>query len=117
IQAVKHFNTEIQEAYKRGKADGRIDCPRENVLLFPGVEDDLVHFNTTRVIHKSSINGDELSSAEVEGRQQLRQIWKVLGADVPLFRHSRLHSIAAQIGLRESRRVRGRAYLTLADYE
>ncbi len=116
-QAVMQCDPQIQAAYQQGKTEGRIDCPRENVLMFPGVEDDVVHFNTTRVIRRPSIDGNELSRAEVEGRKQLRQIWQVLKERVPVFRHSRLYSIAPQIGIRESRRIRGRKFLTLEDYQ
>ncbi len=115
-QVVRQQGPQIQAAYQQGKADGRIDCPRENVLIFPGVEDDVVHFNTTRVIRHPSIDGAQLSQAEIEGRRQLREIWQVLREQVPIFRHSRIYSIAPQIGIRESRRIRGRQYLTLEDY-
>jgi hypothetical protein len=115
-QAVMAFSKQIQEAYQQGKAAGRIDCPRENVLMFPGVEDDVVHFNTTRVVQKPSIDGAQLSAAEIEGRRQLRQIWRELREHVPVFRNSSLYSIAPQIGIRESRRINGRQTLTLDDY-
>lgn len=116
-QAVMQFRNEIQEAYHRARADGRTECPRENVLMFPGMEDDVVHFNTTRVIQRSAIDGGELSAAEIEARRQLRQIWKVLRDEVPVFRNSHLYSIAPQIGIRESRRIVGRARITLEDYQ
>lgn len=56
---------EVQAAYKRGQEDGRISCPRENVLAFRGVDEDVVHFNTTRVIQKRAIDGHEFSEAEL----------------------------------------------------
>lgn len=117
FQAIKQFRQQIEDAYQRGKQDGRIECPRENVLLFPSVEDDVIHFNTTRVIRKSAVDGRQLSEAEIEARRQLRQIWKVLADEVPIFRNSRIYSIAPQIGVRESRRIVGRAWLTLEDYQ
>lgn len=106
----------IQEVFAKAKKDGRIECPRENVLMFRSVDKDVVHFNTTRVIHKSSISGQELSEAEIEGRKQLRQIYKVLEAEIPIFKDSRFYSIAPQIGIRESRRIMGRAYVTRDDF-
>lgn len=107
----------IHEVYTRAQAEGRIDCPRENVLMFRGVDDDLVHFNTTRVIAKSSIDGRQLSEAEVQGRRQLRQLVDLLRDEVPVFRHCRIHSIAPQIGIRESRRIVGRNYVTFDDFK
>ena len=117
FRAVRAHMQEIQQVFEQAKADGRIDCPRENVLLFRGVDDDVIHFNTTRVIHKLSIDAEQLSEAEVLGRRQLRQIVACFQREVPLLRHCRIHSIAPQIGVRESRRVLGRAYLTVQDYE
>lgn len=107
----------IQRAYKQAQADGRIDCPRENVLMFRCVEDDVVHFNTTRVIHHASIDGAQLSEAEIIARRQIRQLFDVLRAEVPAFKDARLYSIAPQIGVRESRRITGRAYVTMEDYQ
>lgn len=116
-RAVMQSMDDIQAAYTRAQDDGRIECPRENVLMFRGVGDDVVHFNTTRVIQKSSIVGRELSEAEITARRQLRQILDVLRGDVPIFRHARLHSVAPQIGIRESRRIVGRDFVTLDDFQ
>jgi hypothetical protein len=109
-------NDQMQAAYKKGKADGRIDCPREDLLYFRSVDHDVVHFNSTRVIHRSSIVGTELSDAEVQGRRQMQQIVAVLRAELPLFKHATFHSIAPQIGIRESRRIQARARVTRDDY-
>ncbi|MCK5845605.1 MAG: FAD-dependent oxidoreductase, partial [Victivallales bacterium] len=61
-------------------------------------------------------NGKELSDAELEGRKQLRQYFDFLRSEIPIFEHCRVHSIATQIGIRESRRIRGNAYLTREDF-
>ena len=114
--AVRADMGRVQEVYRKAQADGRIECPREDVLIFRGVDDRVVHFNTTRVIHRAGIRGNELSAAEIEGRRQLRQIVEVLRTEVPIFRNAKVHSIAPQIGVRETRRILGRAYVTLADY-
>ncbi|MAX23335.1 MAG: FAD-dependent oxidoreductase, partial [Phycisphaeraceae bacterium] len=106
----------IQEVYKKAQADGRIECPRENVLMFRGVDRDVVHFNTTRVIKHDATNGDSLSEAEVLARKQIRQIVKVLSEEVPAFKGCQLYSIAPQIGIRESRRIMGRDFVTVQDY-
>ncbi len=117
FQCVRDEMPRIQEAYRSAQEDGRIECLRENVLLFRGVKDGIVHFNTTRVIRRSAIDGRQLSAAEIEARRQLRQIVDVLREDVPLFRRASIYSIAPQIGVRESRRIRGRDYVTLDDYK
>jgi glycine/D-amino acid oxidase-like deaminating enzyme len=116
-RALRQIMPQIQELWKQAQADGRVECPRENVLLFRGVDRGVVHFNTTRVIHRNATQGAELSDAEIQARRQLRQIFALLKSAVPLFAHASIYSIAPQIGVRESRRILGRNYVTAADYE
>ena len=47
----KHFN----ELFDRAKDEGRITCPREDVLWFLTLHPDVVHFNTTRVVGLSPV--------------------------------------------------------------
>ncbi|NQU42986.1 FAD-dependent oxidoreductase, partial [bacterium] len=60
--------------------------------------------------------GQDLSAAEIEARHQMRQIVDLLTSEIPFFRGATLYSIAPQIGVRESRRILGREYVTLDDY-
>lgn len=108
---------EISALYDEAKAKGEIQCPRENVLWFITPEKDVIHFNTTRVIKKSAINGIELSEAEIEARIQLRQYLKFLKKNVSGFENSKIHSIAHHIGVRESRRVVGIDYIGVKTFE
>ena len=107
---------EINRLYDAAKAAGEIDCPRENVLLFLTLEKDVIHFNTTRIIRKSGVNGLDLSDAEIEGRRQLRDYLKFMRTRVPGFEHARIHSIAHHVGIRESRRIIGEHYQTVEDF-
>jgi len=103
---------EVNRLYDEAKSRGEIACPRENVLAFGWLEDDVMHFNTTRVIRRNGVSGEELSAAEIEGRRQLRQFVRFLRARVPGYENAQIHSIAHHIGVRETRRVRGVQYLT-----
>ena len=42
------------------------EIARENVLKFYTMHPDVMHFNSTRVINKSSLDGWSLSEAEIE---------------------------------------------------
>ena len=106
----------MQELYLKAQADGRIECKRENVLMFGYFEDDVFHFNTTRVLAKSAVDALQRSEAELEGRRQMRQFVEWLRSEVPGFEHAMIHSMAPEIGVRESRRIKGRAYLTQEDF-
>jgi len=107
---------EITELYLAARQRGEIDCPREDVLMFRWLSDDVVHFNTTRVIHKSGTSGRQLADAEIEGRRQLRQYLEFFRSHVSGFEKAWVYSVAHHIGVRETRRVRGLAHVTRDDF-
>ena len=107
----------INERYLAAVARGDIHCTRENVLFFNYIDEDVIHFNTTRVIKKSGVDARELSQAEIEGRQQVREFLRFLRAEIPGFENARIHSMAHHIGVRESRRILGEAFQTAEDFK
>ena len=107
---------DLHALYEAARSRGDVVCPRENILRFDWFDADVVHFNTTRVIKKDATNGVELSEAITEARRQLRQILAFLRKDVPGFEAAEIHSMAHAMGVRESRRILGHAYLTREDF-
>ncbi|MEI6520140.1 MAG: FAD-dependent oxidoreductase [bacterium] len=103
---------EINRLYDEAKAEGIIDCPRENVLLFRWFDKDTIHFNTTRVIRHDGTSGESLSDAEIIARRQVREYLKFLRSRVAGFENAEIFSIAHHIGIRETRRIIGQAYIT-----
>ena len=101
----------VQELFEKARKDGVIDTCREDLLRFGYYDDDVLHFNATRVVGKSPLEPLERSAAEEEGRKQMRQIVKWLRSTVPGFESARIHSMGSEIGVRESRRVKGKARL------
>ena len=75
--------SEITRLYHEARERGEIDCPREDVLMFGWFEPDVMHFNSTRVIHKAATDGPQLSEAELEGRRQFRELFRFLRAHAP----------------------------------
>lgn len=103
---------EIHRRWQAAQQAGRVVNPRHNVLFFMTTVEREVHFNSTRIVRKSAIDGQELSEAELEGRRQVRELIAFLRAEIPGFEEARLQSVAHHIGVRESRRIRGRTFLT-----
>jgi hypothetical protein len=101
----------LNRLYHEARARGDVSCPREDVLWFAWMDPDVVHFNTTRVVQRRATSGMDLSEAEIIARRQLRELLVFLRAHVSGFEQARLHSVAHHIGVRESRRVIGHAYL------
>jgi succinate dehydrogenase/fumarate reductase flavoprotein subunit len=56
-----------------------------------------------------------LSDGEIEGRRQITEYFRFLRHEVPGFENSAIVEIAPQVGIRESRRVRGLYQLSGAD--
>ena len=103
---------EVNRLYDEARERGEIDCPRENVLSFSWLDDDVVHFNTTRVTGRRGTDGVELSEAECEGHRQLRELLAFLRTHVSGYAQAQLHSMGHHIGVRETRRIRGQFVLT-----
>jgi hypothetical protein len=106
----------INELLEKAKEADEIHCPRENVLYFTSINENTLHFNTTRIVKKSAVNAQDLSEAEIEGRRQIREFIRFFRKWVPGFENASLHSIASTVGVRESRRIRGKVYQTVEDF-
>ncbi|MBQ9131955.1 MAG: FAD-dependent oxidoreductase [Clostridia bacterium] len=102
----------LQEKYKRLQAEGKLQNPRENILVFSSFEGNTLHFNTTRVIKCNPTDAFAVSSAEMEARRQIREMMQFLQSHSQALAHASLISIAPEIGIRESRKLKGVHVLT-----
>lgn len=106
---------EINRLFDEAKKRGELTNPRENVLKFFTIHPDVMHFNSTRVIERTSLDGWSMTQAEIEGRRQVDELARFLIKYIKGFEKSYLMKIGAQIGVRESRRVMGNYVLTADD--
>ncbi len=102
----------LQKLYKEKQAKGEILNPRENILVFFGVGEDVLHFNSTRVVKLDPTNPFDVSRAEVIARRQVHELVSFLRENSKAFDESALISIAVNIGIRESRKLKGVHILT-----
>lgn len=106
---------EFDELFTKAKAEGRLDCPRENVLYFLTTRDGEIHFNQTRITQADGTSTEDLTRAEIEGRRQAWQFLDFLRRDVPGFEQAEMLVSGPQVGMRETRRVTGEYILTGED--
>jgi len=104
---ITELRKHMTEIYLEGQKAGRISDPRENALVFETLRDDVLHFNTTRVILKDSTLSEDLTASELMARRQVDEIYEYFKEKSPFFKDSYVQKIAAQIGIRETRRVEG----------
>ncbi len=104
------FGTLVREARERGQWT----IPRDRLLIFEGTRPGEAVVNTTRVLNRLGILGEDLARAEVEGRRQAYAVVDFLKAHVPGFSGTYLLEMPTQIGVRETRRIVG-DYMLRAD--
>ncbi len=103
---------ELQKKYNELQAEGKILNPRENILVFTGIGDGILHFNTTRVVKHDPTDPFEVSRAEMIARRQVNEMVEFLKEYSEAFKDSSLVYIANHIGVRESRKLKGVHILT-----
>jgi ribulose 1,5-bisphosphate synthetase/thiazole synthase len=78
-----------------------------------------MHLNITRVSHgersPDPLNTEEVTAAEINGRQQLKLYLDAFRRFVPGYENAFIADIGSEIGVRESRRIKGDYWLTLDD--
>jgi glycine/D-amino acid oxidase-like deaminating enzyme len=103
----------------RAEAEGRYRFPRKTPIVRPQKSGIEWRVNLTQLANRdgNAMNGTdarELSDAEMLGRRQIAQVAGFL-REVPGFERSYIVDIAPQVGIRETRRVRGLYQLTERD--
>ena len=107
-----HDPGELQKQYQRCRENGEIQNPRENMLVFYGLGEDIVHFNTTRVVKLNPVDAPDVSRAEMIARRQAREMLAFLKKYSPACANATLLTVANSIGIRESRKLKGVHVLT-----
>ena len=107
IEKYKKDHNRLNALYKQWQAEGKLINPRNDILIFYGIGEGILHFNTTRVIKHNPIDVFDLSKAEIEARKQINELVRFLKANSDAFKDSTVISIANEIGVRESRKLKG----------
>lgn len=99
---------------------GQYQFPREGAILRPQKNATEWRANVTQIGNASGAAMDatdarQLSDGELEGRRQITDYFSFLRQEVPGFADAAIVDIAAQIGVRETRRIQGQYVLTGED--
>lgn len=98
-------------------AAGRYAFPRRGAILRPQRNPREWRANVTQLRNAQgravdATDARQLSAAETEGRRQIVEYMRFLRAEVPGFEAAEIAEIAPQVGVRETRRMRGAYALT-----
>lgn len=103
----RSFHWRVSQA----RANGDWTLQRVSVGLFRGVKKDEWSVNTSRIMGVDGTDAESLSKAEMVGRQQVKEIFDFLRKYVPGCENAVLLSSASQIGIRETRHIKGEVVL------
>ena len=115
---IPRFNegkSELQKLYKQMRQEGKIKNVREDILVFPTTSDNILHFNSTRIVKRSPVDAEDVTLAELEVREQVIELFAFLKKYAPGFEKAVLVSSGMRIGVRESRMIEGDYVLTQED--
>jgi hypothetical protein len=103
----------------QAEAEGRYQFPRKTPIVRPQKSGIEWRVNLTQLANRdgnamNGVDARELSEAEMLGRRQIAQVAGFL-REVPGFERSYIVDIAPQVGIRETRRVRGLYQLSERD--
>ena len=101
--------------YNEFQEKGKIKNLRENILTFNTTDDNIIHFNSTRIVKRNPVDPFDLTKAELEAREQVMELFKFMKENIPEFKNATLLSTASEIGVRESRMIEGEYTLTVDD--
>ena len=105
----------LQAEYAKSLEAGEFLNPRENILVFRTLINNVLHFNTTRVVKKNPVSPEEVTEAEILARKQVYEIYEFMKKHADGLENSFLMMTAAEIGVRESRMIIGDYVLTESD--
>lgn len=105
------FASLIREARERGE----FPIPREGIGMYRTLEEGVWRINTTRIQRLFGTDPRDLTRAQVEGRRQVLFLLRFFRERLPGFENCRLLDTAAQVGVRETRRIVGEYTLTAED--
>ena len=104
------FMDKVAEA----RAKGEFPIPREKVALYESL-DGTWRVNMSRLDHYDYCDPADITRAEIEGRRQMKIIFRFLRKYIPGCANIRLLCSAPMLGVRESRRIVGDFVLRGAD--
>lgn len=104
------FRKKIEKAREKGYS-----IPVARTILITGLADDEIWVNMSRVCGVDSTNPTSYTDGEITARMQNDEIERYLRDFIPGFEHAWRDKVAAFMGIRESRVIKGKYVLTADD--
>ena len=103
----------MTQLWAKLKEQGICPVDRGNIIVINGVHEGQMYVNTIRLPNVDGTDIFDLTHAEMEGHLQMQKLVETLRTYVPGFENCYISSIAPNIGIRETRRMKGLRTVTL----
>ena len=100
-------------AKRNGLTDYDFNFERPYILKLPTMHQGIAEM--THIRNRNPLNADDLTEAELEGRELVAEAMRFFTSYMPQFKHAFLEQTAPHIGIRESRRILGEYILSIDD--
>ena len=114
-RAMAFPEVEIRRLLIETTASGEFNFPRISGSFSPIPQPGKVHVNMSRVAGIDGVDPWSLTEGTLEGRRQVDAFSRFLLKYIPGFEKARVDAVAAQLGVRETRRIMGDHVLTRED--
>lgn len=94
---------------------GELVFGRDSILILNGVHPNSIHFNSTRVTGYDSTDAMQKSYSEIDGRRQIESVSEFMIKYVPGFEKAYVSDTSNEVGVRETRHIKGLYTLTGKD--
>ncbi len=98
---------ELQKKLEEARRERRFNIHRVDPVIGPTLPLGMVNANMTGIPDLSGVDAEHLTRAEIEGRRQVFEYLSFLRKSVAGFERAEISSMAAQVGVRETRRIQG----------
>ncbi len=105
----------FKKLVKQAVAAGDLCFGRDSVIVLNGIHYGSIHFNATRVSGYNFADPIEKSSSEMDGRRQIESVSEFMIKYVPGFENAYVSVTSNEVGVRETRHIKGLYTLTAAD--
>lgn len=119
IAAIPSWNRPLSKVFKEAVENKMLnieDIEYIQAFSVPGMEN-VLSFNCPEIPKlRDALDPFLISDALVIGRKMIKRLYLFLKANIPGFDNSYIQSVAPMIGIRESRRIKGKYIITEKDY-
>lgn len=105
----------FKKLVKKAVEAGDLCFGRDSVIVLNGIHPGSIHFNATRVTGYNSADPVEKSISEIEGRRQIESVSEFMIKYVPGFEKAYVSVTSNEVGVRETRHIKGLYTLTAED--